>query len=238
LREYLRTCLADSPEFLIFDAVGQDVSGMGKHAALNGAQSIQLPGPAPRLRPLRGLSTTYLQVPFTAYGGTATVECWYNSTATSEICAFGSSRTAPTSLQSFDFGVGCPPTGSASGRVWCGLHTDSIFLGKMSTATTYADGQWHHFVATWGGTADVNQMHMFVDGVWVSSTSNLIQGGFTTQTGANNYWIWRTYTGGADYPGSACLWAWYPTRLTDERILAHYRAGLQGGYFHRRLARR
>lgn len=79
--------------------------------------------------------------------------------------------------RSLTLGIGNNPGGCAAGRISYGLDTNAVYIGKCTTAT-YNDGNWHHLVGVWDGTAGVAvasaQFTIYVDGVSVATANTSV----------------------------------------------------------------
>jgi hypothetical protein len=110
---------------------------------------------------------------------------------------------------------------SDDGRVIFGVRPSSTVV-TISSPSTYADGNWHHVVATLGASG----MRLYVDGALVASGA--------TSTGASYTGYWRVggdqVTGWTSAPNAESIRglidevAVYYSELPPARITAHYNA--------------
>ena len=129
-------------------------------------------------------------------------------------------------------GIGAAPGGiGATGTIWMGW-TEPFIVELARTSTTWNDGNWHHVVAVWDGTAgvefDASQITLYVDGVSQAITEET----FANKGGTAPYTTNRAY-----YAGTlADSWdnftdvtldevALYTTTLSAAVVDEHYDSG-------------
>lgn len=230
---YTSAVLADSPlGFWLFDVPdGTDssgnshtatisagasfASGSGINASINGRLSVT------------STSTANVTMPVAVSGTAWTYEFWIKTTAT--VGGILGSRDVAAD-PGIEVTLGNSGFCGSNGQITVGFNTNGVYRGVASTVTVN-DGNWHHVVCIWSGTAGVAitsaQFSIYVDGVNVTGSS----GG--TGTGPN-----APITGDAagwvigsrhllsssilmDVDGVAC----YNTALAAARIVVHYSEG-------------
>ena len=148
------------------------------------------------------------------------ISVWFKtSTAGGKLIGYGSSQTGSSS--SYDRHIYM----SNTGQIYFGIYPGAV--KTINTTTTYADGNWHHVVATVSTTTGAN---LFVDGALQSQDATMT----TSQVyGANGYWRvgydnvsgWTNQPSNFFFTGSLDDIAIYNTTLTAAQVYALYGAG-------------
>jgi hypothetical protein len=208
--------LADSPlVYLTLDESGlpQDSSGHGFHAAYaEGAPGAPLFSGSSASRVVDGTTSIY---PFDVYGygdlGTASgisAEVWISQTG-GQASIFAYDVNDSDNFQ-FQVNLYDAPIGTDL-FVQLPVNQEAAYLDLPSL--NLLDGVTHHIVGTWDGAT----LSLYVDGAFVDSVAGLLSGSMEVQ---------KVY-GSADSSTSTFdSFALYGTALSDERILAHYNAGV------------
>ncbi|WP_129338873.1 PKD domain-containing protein [Cellulomonas endophytica] len=138
------------------------------------------------------------------------VEAWFRTTTTAggKIVGFGKSSSGDSA--SVDRHVYMAPTGKVSFGVYPGVRT------VVTSAKAYNDGQWHHVVATLGGTGQ----QLFLDGQLVAQNPSS-----TVAQAYNGFWRIggdKTWEGAAYFNGSVDEVAIYPSALSAQQVTRHF----------------
>ena len=193
----------------------QDYSGAGNPGSVFGAVTPSVSGAivgvannAMRFAGGQAISTTRFDNP-TVYS----LEAWFKTTSTSggKIIGFGNSSNGNSN--NYDRHVYM----TNNGRLTFGVYT-----GQEQTITStpsYNDGQWHHVVATQGGTG----MALYVDGKLAGTNPT------TTAQAYAGYWhVGGDVTWGGngwEFRGDIDEVAVYPVQLTAATAAQHYKIG-------------
>lgn len=151
---------------------------------------------------------------------TFSISVWFKtSSAGGKLVGFGSAQLTSSTL-AYDRHIYM----NSSGQLYFGVKPGSTY-NTISTATSYADGAWHHAVATMSAT---NGANLYVDGA--------LQASDATMTSAGSYvGYWRVaYDNLASWPGAPASYyfngslddiAIYKTELTAAQVYTLYGAG-------------
>ena len=157
-----------------------------------------------------------------------TIETWFKTTSTAALRLWGMRASAPT--KPIELGMGNLGFGSSAGQVVLFNNNDGVWEGKHTNAA-YNDGNWHHVVAVWTGSAGVNidgnQMTIYVDGAAVAATretNNSYQAAPATGNGVTGSLL-GARTGGNDWVGTVQALAIYARSLSSDEVLAHFLGG-------------
>ena len=117
------------------------------------------------------------------------------------------------------------------GRVVFGVYDGAIKLVKSSPGINYADGRWHHVVATLSPGGAV----LYLDGVRVDTNANMrsgerMNGGGYWKVGCGKLTYWQnadgsTYHGPKYFAGAMQYSSVYTSVLTPDQVREHYLAG-------------
>lgn len=142
---------------------------------------------------------------FTAGADTsATFELWFKTSTAGGVLAEISDKSSGA--------------GNSQGRLLEMLPTGKVQFtvgsAQLATTTNYADGAWHHIVASVGAQG----MKLFLDGTLTNGLSSVTTAGMTTG--------WARFGGDKTswFTGSLDEAAVYPSQLGDARVAAHYAA--------------
>lgn len=154
-------------------------------------------------------------------------EIWFNTTNTSlngKLMGFANT-TAPTTQNAYDRHIYIDQTG----RVVFGVYLTSQYVVKSPSGTNYANGFWHHVVAT----SAPGKISLYLDGALVDSRSDT-----AGQMSFSGYWEvgcgllngWQDAAGtpqafSSYFTGSLRLAAVYDATLTAAQVQEHYLAG-------------
>ena len=148
------------------------------------------------------------------------ISVWFKtSSAGGMLVGYGSSQTGPSAMYDRHIYM------TNAGQIYYGIYPGSV--QTISTATSYADGNWHHAVATTSTTAG---SYLFVDGAVVAADITMT----TSQNyGANGYWrvgydnlaAWTNAPTNPYFSGSLDDVAVYNTALTASQVYTLYGAG-------------
>lgn len=157
---------------------------------------------------------------------TFSLEAWFktSTTGSGKIIGYGSASNSAAD-SNYDRHIYLDPTG----RVVFGVYPGSVQVIATAAGTDYADGAWHHVVATLSGAG----MMLYVDGSLAASKPSV-----TTGEGLSGYWKvgcgnlngWAdgsgaAYNGPSYYTGQIRFAAAYTVALTAAQVTAHYQAG-------------
>lgn len=117
------------------------------------------------------------------------------------------------------------------GRVVFGVYDNAIKLVSSPAGRNYADGQWHHVVATMSPSGAV----LYLDGERVGANQSMtagewMPGGGWWKVGCGKLIYWQNadgseYHGPKYFTGSMQYSSVYTTALTDHQVREHYLAG-------------
>ncbi|WP_295794231.1 DUF2341 domain-containing protein [Mucilaginibacter sp.] len=148
------------------------------------------------------------------------ISVWFKtSSAGGMLVGYGSSQTGASAMYDRHIYM------TNAGQIYYGIYPSSV--QTISTATSYADGNWHHAVATTSTTAG---SYLFVDGAVVAADNTMT----TSQNfGANGYWrvgydnlaAWTNAPTNPFFNGSLDDVAVYNTALTASQVYTLYGAG-------------
>jgi signal peptidase I len=164
----------------------------------------------------------------TSTPATFSLEAWFRTTtrADGKIIGFGSSRTGVTDSQ-YDRHIYL----DTSGRVVFGVYPGQVKVVYTNDGTNYADGNWHHVIATLSASGQ----SLYVDGALAMSNSSV-----TSAEGYSGYWKvgcgnlsgWRNggstsndLNGPKYFKGDLQYVAIYNSALTPTQAKEHFQAG-------------
>lgn len=156
----------------------------------------------------------------TAGPSSFTLEAWFRTTTGGgKLVGFGDQRT--TSSSTYDRHLFLTDGGAVVFGVRSGTAREVV------SPASYADGRWHHVVATLGAASPTNGMRLYVDGTLVASrldtTSAQSYSGYW-RIGFDNLASWGSAPSNHYFAGDLDEVAIYPTTLTATRVAAHYNA--------------
>jgi hypothetical protein len=236
---YSQTVLSGNPSFFwpLNDtgSTASDASPNGFNGTYTGGTTQNVPGPL----------TGSTAASFDGHSGNVysqaavngpqrfSIEGWFETTANTggKIVGLGNSQTGSSS--NYDRHIYMMNDGQLVFGIWNNA-TETI-----ETPNSYNDGQWHYFVATYGGT----NMAFYVDGELIGTTTSSSAQPYTGywRVGGDNLngWnldVWGSNSQGTTEPysyyfnGTIADVAIYPTALTAAQVQAHFAAALvQGG---------
>lgn len=149
------------------------------------------------------------------------IEAWFRtSTPGGKIVGFGTTRGTANS-GSYDRHVYL----DTEGRLVFGVHPGGV--RTVASAASYADGEWHHVVATLGRSG----MQLYADGTLVGSDPGVVSG----RASVTGYWRiggdalsgWPG-AGAVNFVGDIDEVATYGRELTALEVVAHHGIGTQG----------
>jgi hypothetical protein len=167
---------------------------------------------------------------------TFSVEAWFKTSSKSngKIIGFGNSRTtaADTVMDRHIYL-------DKDGRIVFGVYPGSIKIVYTPAGTNYADGKWHHVVATLSPTATTGAggVHkgqaLYVDGDLVMANDTVTEAETSTawwKVGCGNLNNWQNadaspYTGPSYFTGQIQYAAVYTVALSADQVMEHYSAG-------------
>lgn len=169
------------------------------------------------------------------YPTTFSLEAWFRTSTKSngKIIGFGSSRNT-SSDSSYDRHVYL----DKDGRIVFGVYPGAVKVVFTAAGTSYADGDWHHVVATLAGATQ----KLYVDGESVMSQT--VAGPYAEQShgywkvGCGNLSGWQNaataasgsttldYNGPSYFTGQIQYAAVYTVALTPTQVTEHYLAGI------------
>lgn len=198
---------------------GTSATTLGTAGALQGAQQ-GLQASTGQAFALGGRSSGYNLTRFTD-PTTYSLECWFRTRGVSStgrgqtLFSFSSAATGNTAAPDHDRRLFL----DVSGYLVVGTASGTANVAK--SAATYADGLWHHVVATVDPVAGLD---LYADGVLVGTAA------YTAPANFSGYWRWGGDTWDAAWPadyywlGSMDEVAVYGTVLSAQRIANHYHA--------------
>jgi RHS repeat-associated protein len=202
-----------------------DSSGAGNHATWRGGVSFGQPGlvsgssdTAASLDGSTGeIDTDYVQSPVSAYS----VEAWVKTTDGGTRKAIVNDRGSGGGGQSLTLQL-------SGGKPYFELESNFLEIGVIGP-TAINDGQPHHLVGTWSGTAGSavapSQFTLYVDGSAVSTTT-VVNGSATAPVaGSGGTKIGRHEAWGTNLNGTVDEVAIYQGALTAAQVQAHHTAG-------------
>ena len=112
----------------------------------------------------------------------------------------------------------------SGGRLTFGVNNGGYVNITSPAGTSYADGAWHHMVATMGSAG----MRLYVDGGLVASGTNTVAQSYTGYWRfAQNFLLgWPNAPASSYFSGQLAYGAGYPTALSAATVQAHYVAGV------------
>ena len=206
--------LGETPATPVNDWAGYTSATAG--AGVTGGQTGAILGDANRASGFDGTSSGFDVANGSQLGpDTFSVEAWFNSTSAAggKIIGFGAANTGNSS--SYDRQVYLDNTG----RITFGVYPNAV--RTVTSPKTYADGQWHHVVASLGSAG----MVLYVDGVKVGSRTDTTFGQAYTgywRIGGDNLNGWPGQPSSFYLNGQIDDVAVYPTMLTPAKIKQHY----------------
>jgi hypothetical protein len=148
------------------------------------------------------------------------ISVWFKtSSAGGLLVGYGSSRTGSSSMYDRHIYM------SDGGQIFFGLYPNAV--KTISTTTSYADGSWHHAVAT---VSTTNGSNLYIDGALMATDAAMT----TSQVyGANGYWRvaydnlsgWTSAPSTYFFNGSLDDIAVYSSELTASQVYALYGGG-------------
>jgi len=157
-------------------------------------------------------------------GSSATIECWFKSSATGSKFAIMVGWGDGTSYYS-NFGIGNWFSAWSDESIYVGINSAAVVYAERDGSAKYHDGNWHHAVALMG----YNNHKIYVDGSEVSvsfaygsnsvSTSKL----FGFSSGTEVYIGLRPY-GNGHFQGELPVVKIYNRLLSDDEVLQNYNA--------------
>lgn len=155
-----------------------------------------------------------------------TLEAWFKTSTvgSGKIIGFGTSSNSAAD-SSYDRHVYLDPTG----RVVFGVYPNALKVIATPAGTSYANGAWHHVVATLSTAG----MALYVDGALVASNASVTTGEAQTgywKVGCGNLAGWAdgngtAYNGPSYFTGQLRYTAVYTVALTAAQVTARYQAG-------------
>jgi len=157
---------------------------------------------------------------------TFSLEAWFktSTTGSGKIIGYGSASNSAAD-GNYDRHIYLDPTG----RVVFGVYPGSVQVIATPAGTSYANGAWHHVVATLSSAG----MMLYVDGSLAAANATV-----TTAEGLSGYWKvgcgkldgWAdgsgaAYNGPSYYTGQIRFAAAYTVALTAAQVTARYQAG-------------
>jgi hypothetical protein len=205
-----------------FTGNANDASGSGNNGTIQGAATLTLDryGNANSAYNFNG-STQYVSTAtLVASPGPQnfSISVWFKtSTAGGKLVGYGSSQTGGSG--SYDRHIYM----NNSGQIYYGIYPGGV--KTINTAATYADGNWHHVVAT---TSTTNGSHLYVDGALqaVDATMTICQAysGYW-RVGYDNLGGWTSAPTNLYFTGSLDDIAVYNTEITPAQVYTLYGAG-------------
>lgn len=155
------------------------------------------------------------------------LEVWFRTTSATPARMLGLSGIPTMSNGSYDRLLYI----DENGRIVFGTHGSGKQYTKSPSGTSYADGNWHHVVATLSSTAGTA---IYVDGLKVASSSTITSGdnsGGIWKVGCGDLSGWSDANGNgmsssSYFTGQLQYAAVYHTALTAAQVTAHYVAGI------------
>lgn len=218
------------------DALGTqpDISGNGRKGTIRGsAPTLNSSSyPCPRDTPHASLNfngaTCITQGSAMTGGDTYSLEVWFRTStaANGKLIGFGETLAASDGRRDRHVYI------DASGRVLFGTYPYGQRVIASPAGTSYANGQWHHVIAT-SNAAGV--MALYLDGNLVATRSDAAGqesysgywkvgcGNLSSWQDANGTWLynWPNY-----YTGQLSYAAVYTVALTATQVRDHYLAGV------------
>ena len=219
---YQARVLADNPTlYLRYDEPGNtffsDASANRNNLTLVGAGTFRSAGAITG----SSKSFTFTGTASRLYGETRvtapasySLETWFKGTTGGVLVELGNKQTFTSTTYDRILYVG------ADGHVVFGVHPSGYVT--ITSAASYANGAWHHAVATQGASG----MALYVDGVLVASntTAKTAQSfsGFWHVGGDAASASWPDHPTSAYFAGAVDETAIYPTALSASAVAAHY----------------
>jgi len=148
------------------------------------------------------------------------ISVWFKtSTAGGKLVGFGSSQLG-SSVTAYDRHIYM----NNSGQLYFGVKPSSTYK-TINTTATYADGAWHHAVATMSST---NGANLYVDGVLQASDATMTSAGAYVgywRVAYDNLASWTSAPTSYYFNGSLDDIAVYKTELTAAQVYTLYGAG-------------
>jgi hypothetical protein len=147
------------------------------------------------------------------------ISVWFETTTTTggKLVGFGSSQTGGSGSDDRHIYM------SNTGQIYFGLYPGSC--KAINTTTTYADGKWHHAVATESTT---NGANLYVDGALQATDASMTTSQSYTgywRVGYDNLWTWPGQPTSFYFKGSLDDIAVYNTELTAAQVYTLYGGG-------------
>lgn len=228
--------LADGPDWYYkFDEPSGafvDSSGNGVTATETGSIIRSVTGPFAGDVGITAESGDRLALDYTATSlSDSSFECWFKTTDTGKTVLTENRGGAGESGVALQVAIGPTTFGAAAGQVTAFFNATSYWLG-IHTTSTYHDGNWHHLVAVWNGTAGVapatGQLAIYIDGSSAATTADSGNTGSTgnaPHSGHGDMLLFTDSLAGTSHGTvSVSEAAWYPTALSSGRIADHYTA--------------
>lgn len=160
------------------------------------------------------------------YPNTFSLEAWFKTSTTSngKIIGFGSSRNSAAD-GNYDRHIYIDKVG----RVVFGVYPSAVKVVATAAGTSYADGNWHHVVATLSSAGQ----YLYVDGSLAASNTAVTSGealhGYW-KVGCGKLTTWSNgdgtnYDGPSYFTGQIQYAAVYSLALSADQVKDHYLAG-------------
>lgn len=151
--------------------------------------------------------------------GDFSVECWIKTTTSSILVAMGKLKIDLTG-DNYWLGTG----GVAHKASFSVANADNSLGATVSSSAVVDDGNWHHLV----GVKDGTTIRLYVDSV-ADGTVSFVGTNAVNPTGDLYVGSFGQYSSVYEFLGSIDEAAYYASKLTPTRVLAHYNAGTGAG---------
>jgi hypothetical protein len=146
------------------------------------------------------------------------ISVWFKtSTAGGKLVGYGSAQTGASGNNDRHIYM------SNSGQIYYGIYPGGV--KTINTAAAYADGNWHHVVAT---TSTTNGSHLYVDGALQAMDANMttcqVYSGYW-RIGYDNLGGWTSAPTNVHFTGSLDDVAVYNNEITAAQVYTLYGAG-------------
>ncbi|HVW94580.1 MAG TPA: DUF2341 domain-containing protein [Mucilaginibacter sp.] len=205
-----------------FDGNANDVSGNSNNGTVQGSASLTTDryGASNKAYSFNGSSQYISTTTQAAAPGPQnfSISVWFKtSSAGGKLVGFGSSKTGLSG--SYDRHIYM----TNSGQIYYGIYPNTV--KTLNSTATYADGNWHHVVAT---TSTTYGSYLYIDGAVVAGDPTM-----TTSQNYSGYWRvgydkvdgWTNSPTNAYFTGSLDDIAIYNTALTASDVYTLYGAG-------------